>query len=108
MIIVAYLTVIISAGFYLLSKLDSPVRYLVVLPMFVSIFLIPVGKTSVAQFLKFTILFGLGYYIYCTIVLMLVDESSPVFKLWGFALILTVWAALVRLINTIRTRDAAT
>ena len=107
MIIVAYLTAIIAVGVYLLSKFDSPVRYLVVLPIFVSIFFIPVGKTSVAQFLKFTVLFGLVYYIYCTIVLILVDGSSPVSTSWGYALILTIWAALLRLINTIRTRGAA-
>ena len=107
MIIIVYLAAILAVGFYLLSKFDSPVRYLVVLPIFVSIFFIPTGKISVPQFLKFTVLLGLVYYIYCTIVLILVDGSSPVSSSWGYALVLTVWAAIVRLINTIRTRDVA-
>jgi len=101
-----YLAVILTGFIYLLLKVDSPLRYTALLPIFISIFFIPNGKINLIQFLKFVGLSGLIFYIYSTLILILIDTNIPVSKSWIYALLLTVWAAIVRLTNTTRPRKS--
>ena len=101
-----YLAAILAGFTYLLLKFDSPARYTTILPMLISIFFIPNGRISLIGFIKFVGLSGLIFYIYSTLILSFIDGDIPVSKSWVFALVLTVWASIVRLVNTTRTRTA--
>ena len=103
-----YLAAILAGFTYLLLKFDSPARYTTLLPFLISIFFIPNGKIDLIRFLKFVGLSGLIFYIYSTIILSLIDTALPISKSWIYALVLTVWAAIVRLINTTRPRSRRT
>jgi len=97
---------VISGLIYMGSLFESPVRYLVVLPMFVSMFFIPNINIKARAFLKIFDLMFVVFLAYCAIVLSLVESNLPPSKSWMFALILTLWSSFVKLINSIRLRGA--
>ena len=104
-IILVFLASLIAGFVFMLSLFDGPVRYLSVLPMILSVMFLPTGKTNATDFLKLLALLFLIYFVYCTAVLVLLKSGTPISKGWTFALILTVWAGFVRLVNTVKSRN---
>ena len=105
LLILVFLGAVVAGLAYIVSLFDSPVRYLVVLPMFVSMFFIPNDSNKIMPFLKFVGFMFVVFLFYCTIVLSLVESNLPLSKSWVFALVLTVWASVVRLVNAIGPRS---